>query len=113
MTDRRGRRAWIKVQMADSQAAHEASALVAEWKTLRQAAGHLVKAVHLYAALCRGDVGPLYEYFPGIALGMGTRTTIPRKTQPAAPTIIHVERSETEELSEALDGLGLDNLDFS
>src|SRR5438552_2489526 len=107
MKDKRGRRAWIKVQLADGPAAHEAAAQIAEWKAMRQAAGNLIRAIRLYAALCRGDIGPLYDYFPGLALGTSPRPSTAHQSRPSAPAIVHVERSESEELTEALDGLGL------
>lgn len=66
MGEKHGQRPWIKVQLADSLLAHEVADLVKYWKTQRQAAMHIVRAVRLYASLCRGDLALLDEYFPGI-----------------------------------------------
>jgi len=113
MTDKRGRRAWIKVQLADKPESHEAARLVAHWKTERQAARNTVKALRLYAALCRGDTSLLDAYFPDLRLQPGSQIVRPRPVHPAiAVTLSHAPRSEAEELNEALEGIGLDGLDF-
>ena len=112
MTDKRGRRAWIKVQLADSPLAHQAAAIVLNWKAQRQAAVHLIRAVRLYAALCLGDTSLLEEYFPGLTLTFGNRPTVTRRA--VAPVIVSVAAtSEEDDLDDALSGLGLDHLDFS
>jgi hypothetical protein len=103
-------RPWIKVQLSLNAAAEEAAALVKGWKSQRQAAAHLVRAVRLYAALCRGDLSLLQEYFPGITFS-GRMAVAQRPILPA-PTVTLTERSQAEDIQEALDGLGLDGLDF-
>jgi hypothetical protein len=113
MTDKRGRRAWIKVQLADKPEAHEAARLVKHWKEERQAARNTVKALRLYAALCRGDTSVLAAYFPDLPLSTAGQPVKPRSISPAPTvTVSHAPRSEAEELDEALEGIGLDGLDF-
>ena len=103
-------RAWIKVQLTLTAQVEAAVAVVNHWKTERQAAHHLLRAIRLYAALCRGDVRVLDDYFPGL---IGT-AALPSTRRPvlAAPTITLVAQSEAQETDDALDGLGLDGLDF-
>jgi hypothetical protein len=107
----RRQRPWIKVQLSASACAEEAAALVKSWKSQRQAAAHVVRAVRLYAALCRGDLSLLEAYFPGLRLN-GHSSPVIRPPALPAPTVTHVERSEANDLDEALAGLGLDGLDF-
>jgi hypothetical protein len=103
-------RPWIKVQLSLTEQAADAAAVVKSWKSQRQAAGQIVRAIRLYAALLRGDRCLLEEYFPGL---IGATYPVPaRRPMVAAPTITLAPRSETEELDDALDGLGLDGLDF-
>jgi hypothetical protein len=73
-----------------------------------------VRAVRLYAALCQGDLSLLEAYFPGLRLNGHLAYPAPVSPPPAlpAPTVTRVERSEAEDLNEALAGLGLDGLDF-
>ncbi len=112
MTDKRGPRAWIRVQLADDTLAHEVAEQIRTWKGQRQAAMHVVRSIRLYTALCRGDLSVLEEYFPGLTWMLGNRSAGPRRTT-SAPAVVNVElRSNGEELAEALDGLGLDKLDF-
>jgi hypothetical protein len=109
----RHKRPWIKVQLSVNACAEEAAALVKSWKTQRQAAAHVVRAVRLYAALCQGDLSLLEAYFPGLRLN--GHASYPAPVSPPslpAPTVKLVERSEAEDLDEALAGLGLDGLDF-
>ncbi len=114
MTDKRGRRAWIKVQLADKPESHEAAGLVAYWKTERQAARNIVKALRLYAALCQGDTSVLEAYFPGLPFRADRAPMQPRPTYPpVVVTVSHAPRSEAQELDEALEGIGLDSLDFA
>jgi hypothetical protein len=108
----RQRRQWIKVQLAANPLAEEAASLVKRWKTQRQAAANLVRAVRLYAALCQGDVSVLAAYFPGLVLNAQVSPPTHRAPLPP-PTATFAPKSETEDLCTALDGLGLDNLDFS
>jgi hypothetical protein len=107
----RHKRPWIKVQLSVNACAEEAAALVKSWKTQRQAAAHVVRAVRLYAALGRGDLSLLEAYFPGLRLN-GHASLVSRPPVLSAPTVTHVERSDTDDLDEALAGLGLDGLDF-
>jgi hypothetical protein len=110
MKDKRGRRAWVKVQLADHADAHEAATLVMQWKAQRQAATRIVRAIRLYAALCRGDLSMLQTYFPGLA--SSAHATTAHRPVLAAPTVTLAVRSDAEDISDALDGLGLDGLDF-
>jgi hypothetical protein len=107
----RHKRPWIKVQLSVNACAEEAAALVKSWKTQRQAAAHVVRAVRLYAALCQGDLSLLEAYFPGLRLN-GHASPVSRPPALPAPTVTHVERSDADDLQEALAGLGLDGLDF-
>lgn len=74
-----------------------------------------MKAIQLYAALCRGDLSMLLQCFPGLALiwnghaPASQRTVVPSYP---APTVTYGARSELEDLDDALGGLGLDGLDF-
>ncbi len=111
METQRRQRPWIKVQLSVNVAAEEAAALVKSWKSQRQAAAYIVRAVRLYAALCRGDLSLLEAYFPGLRLNGHASPAIRPPALPA-PTVTLVARSETDDLDEALDGLGLDGLDF-
>jgi hypothetical protein len=107
----RRQRPWIKVQLSASACAEEAADLVRSWKTQRQAAACIVRAIRLYAALCQGDLSLLEAYFPGLRLN-GYPVPVSRPPALPAPTVTHVERSEADDLDEALAGLGLDGLDF-
>ncbi len=91
--------------------AEEAAALGKSWKTQRQAAAYTVRAIRLYAALCQGELGLLEAYFPGLRLN-GHAVPVLRPPAIPAPTVTLPERSEADDLQEALDGLGLDGLDF-
>jgi hypothetical protein len=115
MTDNHRQRAWVKIQLAATITAHEAAQQVRQWKSQRQAAPHIVRAIRLYAALCRGELSLLQEYFPGLFLALGTPTTVKRLAPPAVAPAVPVgmvSRSQEDELSQALDGLGLDHLEF-
>ena len=107
----RRQRPWIKVQLSLNADTEEAAALVKFWKTQRQAAVHIVRAIRLYAALCRGDLSLLEAYFPGLRLN-GHPVPMVRPPTLSVPTVTRAARSESEDLDEALDGLGLDGLDF-
>lgn len=108
-----GKRAWIKVQLNASAEAHEAAAQVVEWKRQRVGSLNLVKAVRLYAALCRADLSLLEADFPGLILAMTGRFDIrPHPAVPAPLKVTYKPRSEAEELDDALSGIGLDDLDF-
>lgn len=106
----RRQRPWIKVQLSTNPYADEAAALVKGWKTQRQAAAPLVNAVRLYAALCRGDLSLLADYFPGLTVN-AQLATAPRSIL-AAPAVTVAARSRDQAIGDALDGLGLDGLDF-
>jgi hypothetical protein len=109
MAERR-QRAWIKVQFTLTTQVEEVLALVKHWKTERQAAHHLMRAIRLYAALGRGDVSVLSDYFPGLI----QHAAPPPSHRPslAAPTLTLVAKSDAQDRDEALDGLGLEGLDF-
>jgi hypothetical protein len=92
--------------------AQEAAALVKEWKVQRRAATQIVRAVRLYAALGRGDLRLLEDYFPGLKLSAVPRPVAVPQPAPAAAIIRQAARSEREELDDALGGLGLDGLMF-
>jgi hypothetical protein len=110
MDSQRRPRQWIKVQLSANAPAEEAAALVKGWKAQRQAAAYLVRAVRLYAALCRGDLSLLEDYFPGLAFN--GRPATARHPILTAPTVTLAVQSESEDIHDALDGLGLDGLDF-
>jgi hypothetical protein len=110
MDSQRRQRPWIKVQLSANAPAQEAAALVKGWKAQRQAAAHLVRAVRLYAALCQGDLSLLEAYFPGLAFI--ARPATARRPVLAPPTVTLAVHSESEDIHDALDGLGLDGLDF-
>jgi hypothetical protein len=77
----------------------------------RHGAGH---APQREAALCRGDTNVLAAYFPDLPLSTAGQPVKPRPVYPAPTvTVSHAPRSEAEELDEALDGIGLDSLDFA
>jgi hypothetical protein len=105
-------RPWIKVQLSANVQAQEAAALVKTWKTHRQAAAQIVRAVRLYAALGQGDLSILDDYFPGLVRSTSALLTTPRRISPVVPTITYAAKSEVEDLDDALAGLGLEDLDF-
>ncbi len=112
MADKRRQRPWIKVQLSRSDEAQEVAALVKAWKAQRQATANIIQALRLYAALCRGDTSVLETYFPGLVLNTHVSPTARRV--PMAPlTVTFAPRSGGDDLSDALDGLGLDSLDFA
>jgi hypothetical protein len=109
---KRGLRAWVKVHLSDSAESHEAGRTVEDWKTWRQATHHLVRAILIYAALLRGDTGPLEKHFPG--LGRAYRPLpYPQVAAPgrAVATITMTQVSDEEQLADALD-IGLGGLEF-
>jgi hypothetical protein len=55
METQRRQRPWIKVQLSVNVAAEEAAALVKSWKSQRQAAAYIVRAVRLYGR-CAGAI---------------------------------------------------------
>ena len=109
---KRTQRAWIKVQLSAHAESHAATQVVETWKSRRQATLHLIRAIRLYSALNEGDFGALEEYFPGLALALGTRPVFPRRSGSSAPAVTYLAQSESQQLSEALDGLGMGNLEF-
>ncbi len=105
-------RPWIKVQLSVSPPAEEAAALIMDWKAQRQAAAQIVRAVRLYAGLCQGDLSVLDDYFPGL-LRIGQSLPVPpRKLDGANPVIVYSARSDSDDLNDALNGLGLEALEF-
>ena len=103
-------RPWIKVRLPNTDDAHQAAEVVESWRAARELPRHFARAILLYASLMRGDDSLLREYFPGIALSMGRPAVQPRNKL-ALAKVEYVERSEAEELSEALD-LGFDMLEI-
>lgn len=114
--DKRGQRAWVHVQLPDSDPAHQTAQLVKDWKSRRQAATNITKAIQLYATLCQGDTSVLVECFPGLAIGwpeMSPPVMTRRGSALLSITAVTVTpRSEDEETDDALNGLGLEALDF-
>lgn len=72
---------------------------------------NLTRAILLYEALLGGDVSALGEFFPGFAAALGRPQPV-RRAPVAAPVISRVAKSEQEDLSDALDSIGLDSLEF-
>lgn len=104
-------RAWIHAQLGSSPDCHEASGIVARWKTARMATINLTRAILLYNALMKGDTTLLSEYFPGFAAALG-RPQPARRAPAPAPTITYVAKSEQEDLADAIGSIGFDGLEF-
>lgn len=114
MADKRGLRAWVKVQLRDDNASYAATDAVNEWRGERRAAYHLIRAILLYAALLRGDVNVLREMFPLLFSGINTTgaTVDPTLNQPPAtpkkPIKSRVvQKTATEDVDDFMESLGL------
>lgn len=100
-------RPFLKVRLPASAEAQQAMRVLRDWAAQRLMAGNLVKAVLLYNALLSGDGSLLTKYFPGFGLGTATsRPARPAWRDDAMPAVTLVEKSETDNLEDALSVLG-------
>lgn len=102
--DNRDVRAWVKVQLPDTDEAHQTAQIVKGWKSKRGAALHLMKAIRLYSALMMGDTRLLREYFPLVNVQQsGTADLMRDSHKPTErPKKRVVQKSEEEDLDDFL-----------
>ncbi len=108
MGDKRGRRAWIKVQLRDTEEAHQAAAIVARWKQERCATQFLTQAILMFDRLQAIETNPLEMLqwkrpLTDIQTSDTHAVTTDSRTRPVQPL----------SLDDALDVVGLATLDFS
>ncbi len=99
-------RPWIKVRLPDKEESHLAKAIIEQWRQMREIPRHFAKAIVIYASLREGDVGPLYREFPGLALAAGRQIPAEVRREYKPPAVSTIERSERDELDDALGMFG-------
>jgi len=98
MTDNRNLRAWVKVQLTDTEDAHQAAQIVKGWKLMRCASLHVIRAIRLYNALMMGDTRLLQEYFPLLNVGQSAAPHVASiQVKPAAPLRKRETQKTTDE----------------
>ena len=104
MTDNRNLRAWVKVQLPDTEPTHQAAQIVMGWKQQRSASQHVIRAIRLYNALMSGDTRLLQEYFPLLNVGQAAAPhVVSSQFKPAAPPRKReVQKTADEDLDDFL-----------
>jgi len=98
MTDKRALRAWVKVQLTDTEDAHQAAQIVKGWKLMRSASQHVTRAIRLYGALMSGDTRLLLEYFPLLNIQQAAAPHVASSQfKPAAPPRKRETQKTTDE----------------
>jgi hypothetical protein len=108
MTDKRGRRAWIKVQLRDTQEAHQAATIVTRWKQARCATQFLTQAILMFDSLQASEAYPidLLRRKPPLA-------DVQKHDTHAVTIDSRMNQEQPLSLDDALDVVGLAALDFS
>lgn len=98
----------IKARLADTPESWDAIGILATWRKTREMSRHLPRAIRTYAALLRGDLSVLEEYFPYLtsALSAGRHTPPIRRDRPAV-TIAITEKDDRDNVADLLDSLGI------
>lgn len=107
-----GYRPHLKIRLNDSPLAIHAAQVIEHWRSARQLAYHVPRAISMYYALLQGDTSLLAEYFPFLmpALQNGqTPATAPtRRRDVAPPPVITIqEKSADDDAADLLDSLGI------
>ena len=105
--DMRQGRAWIKVQLSASEQSMHASEIVGYWRTLKEAARHVERAIRMYYALQAGDASLLKEYFPLLTLARPAAPELPMmEFEPGE--VRAAQRSDVQDVEDFMASLGLD-----
>lgn len=92
----------VHVQLKDDQEAQHALNIVTFWKSKRQAARHIVRAISLYYALLQGDTTMLLEYFPLLRV-TSSPVTVGRRPMGEPELVVTFQaKSEVEDLDDFL-----------
>jgi hypothetical protein len=83
----------IHVQLKDDDEAHHAFNIITYWKSKRQAARNIVRAISLYYALLTGDTTLLFEYFPLLRVVNSS----PVASRPVLDSVTVAFQAKTEE----------------
>lgn len=100
----------IKARLSDTDEAWDAMGVLASWRRAREMSKHLPRAIRLYAALLRGDLSVMDEYFPYLttAIGSGRPLIAPhRQNAEYRPAIAFEEKSDADNVNDLLDSLGM------
>lgn len=93
----------IHVQLKDDDEARHAFSVVTYWKSKRQAARHIVRAISLYYALLNGDTTLLFEYFPLLRVVSNSNPVAsPRRAADDDLTVTFQAKSEEEDIEDFL-----------
>lgn len=107
--DVRQGRAWVKVQLGITSESQHAAQIVEYWRSLKQAARHVERAIRMYYALQVGDTSLLKEYFPLLTLN-GIKAVTPElhMLDDSPGEVRAAQRGDDEDVDDFMSSLGLD-----
>jgi len=100
-------RPFIEIRLTDNPTGWAAAIIIQEWKSQRAMTRNFCDAVAIFDALLKGDAGPLFARFPLLASSAAPAGAPAPKRAKVALETTAIAKSETEDVDDLLDGLGL------